>query len=403
MVATVASKFELLGPQMHERLRRRWAACEALSLGSGGISVVAEATGLSRTTIHKGIAEIRQDLPDLVEDCLRSRIRAQGGGRRRLVDKTPSLEADLKSLVDATTRGDPMCALLWTCKSTRMLAEELANLGHRISHMSVARLLDEMGYSLQANRKTEEGSSHPDRDAQFRHINKRVRACQRRRQPVISVDTKKKELVGNFKNSGREWHPKGSPKKVNGHDFRDRELGIAIPYGVYDLSRNEGWVSVGIDHDTAEFAVATIERWWRKMGRRVHPEAQELLITADGGGSNGSRSRLWKVCVQELADRLQLPVSVCHFPPGTSKWNKIEHRMFCHITENWRGRPLISRAVIVNLIGHTTTGKGLRIRAELDEGEYETGLEVTDEQLARINILKDRFHGEWNYTIHPRI
>ena len=402
MVVTIAAKYELLVPQMHERLRRRWAACEALSLGRGGVSVVAEATGLSRTTIHKGIAEIRHDLPDLVEDCLRSRIRAEGGGRRRLVEKSPSLRADLKNLVDATTRGDPMCALLWTCKSTRTLAEELAKLGHTISHMSVARLLDAMGYSLQANRKTKEGSDHPDRDAQFRHINKRVRAFQRRRQPVISVDTKKKELVGNFKNSGREWHPKGSPKKVNCHDFRDRELGIAIPYGVYDQSRNEGWVGVGIDHDTAEFAVATIERWWRKMGRRVYPEAQELLITADGGGSNGSRSRLWKVCVQDLADRLHLAVSVCHFPPGTSKWNKIEHRMFCHITENWRGRPLISRAVIVNLIGNTTTDKGLRVRAELDDGQYETGIEVTDEQLAEISIVKDRFHGEWNYTIRPR-
>jgi len=282
------------------------------------------------------------------------------------------------------------------------LAEELTKLGHTISHMTVARLLDEMGYSLQANRKTKEGGDHPDRDAQFRHINKRVRAFQRQRQPVISVDTKKKELVGNFKNPGREWRPKGSPEKVNGHDFRDRDLGIAIPYGVYDQNRNEGWVSVGIDHDTAEFAVATIERWWRKMGRRVYPKAQKLLITADGGGSNGTRSRLWKVCVQDLADRLHLEVSVCHFPPGTSKWNKIEHRMFCHITENWRGRPLISRSVIVNLIGNTTTDTGLRIRAELDGGQYTTGIEVTDEQLAEINIVKDRFHGEWNYTIRPR-
>jgi hypothetical protein len=309
---------------------------------------------------------------------------------------------DLRDLLEATTRGDPTCALLWTSKSTRKLAGELSAAGHTVSYRTVARLLDELGYSLQSNRKTREGADDPDRDRQFQHINARVRDFQRRGQPVVSVDTKKRELVGDFKNGGREWRPRGRPQEVRVHDFRDEELGVAIPYGVYDLSRNEGWVSVGIDHDTAQFATESIRRWWRRMGRRAYPKARELLITADAGGSNGSRRRLWKLCLQELADQTRLRISVCHFPPGTSKWNKIEHRMFCHITENWRGRPLSSRAVIVNLIGHTSTREGLRVRADLDEGTYPNGIEVTDEEFAAIRIEPDGFHGDWNYTIRPR-
>jgi hypothetical protein len=309
---------------------------------------------------------------------------------------------DLKALLEPVTRGDPQSPLLWTCKSTRNLADELARLGHAVSHDSVGRLLEEMDYRLQANRKTREGKDHPDRDAQFQYINRRVKEFQRRGQPVVSVDTKKKELLGDFKNGGREWRPEGCPERVRTHDFRDKDLGIGIPYGVYDLTCNNGWVSVGIDHDTADFATETVRRWWQGMGALAYPEAEQLLITADGGGSNGSRSRRWKVCLQKVADALGLKISVCHFPPGTSKWNKIEHRMFCHITENWRGRPLRSRAVIVNLIGKTKTRTGLRVKAELDANQYATGIKVTDEELASVRIRKAKFHGNWNYTILPR-
>jgi len=401
MIALVQEKYQNLSALMDEKLKRHWAACEALAMGRGGISAVAQATGLSRNTIRKGIREIQDPTCHTSEDS-QGRVRCPGGGRRRLTEKDKTLTRDLRQLLEATTRGDPMSPLLWTCKSTRRLAEELKQKGHAISHTTVEHLLYDMDYTLQSNRKTHEGKQHPDRDAQFQFIAKRVRSFQRGRQPVISVDTKKKELVGDFKNSGREWRKKGTPAKVRAYDFRDKDLGIGIPYGVYDLTRNEGWVSVGVTHDTAAFAVSTIRRWWWRMGKHVYPQASKLLITADSGGSNGRRVRLWKVCVQELADELGLAISVCHLPPGTSKWNKIEHRMFCHITENWRGRPLVSRAVIVNLIGGTTTREGLTIHAELDENVYEKGIKISDEELASVNISRDKFHGEWNYTIHPR-
>jgi len=320
-----------------------------------------------------------------------------------LIQIFPALENKLEALVDPVTRGDPESALRWTCKSTRKLANELQQQGYSIGERTISRLLIEKGYSLQANRKIQEGSQHPDRNAQFEYISRRVLLFQKRNQPVVSVDAKKKELVGNFANGGEEWQPKGRPEEVNVHDFQDKKLGKAIPYGVYDLTLNQGWVNVGIDHDTAYFATATLLRWWQAMGIRVYPHASELLITADGGGSNSSRSRLWKVALQELANQIGLRITVCHFPPGTSKWNKIEHRMFSHITENWRGRPLRSLGVIVSLIGHTTTQKGLRIRAELDTKEYKTGIKVSDQELAKVNIKKDKFHGDWNYTILPLV
>ncbi len=404
MIASMRDKYDTLSAVMNERLKRRWAACEALALKRGGISAVAGATGLSPTTIRRGIREIETELPGLVASLDApepQRIRRVGGGRRRLTAQDRTLLRDLKRLLDPVTRGDPMSHLLWTSKSTRKLAEELQRQGHEVSHMTVARLLGELDYHLQANRKTREGAGHPDRDAQFHHINRKVQSFHRRGQPAISVDTKKRELVGDFKNPGREWRPQGHPQPVRVHDFRDPELGVAIPYGVYDLGRNDGWMSIGIDHDTAEFAVATIRRWWRRMGRRAYPRAKELLITADAGGSNGSRSRLWKLGLQKLADQLGLAISVCHFPPGTSKWNKIEHRMFCHITENWRGRPLVSHAVIVNLIGHAKTDQGLRVKAALDRGRYENGVKVSDQDFAGINLNPDSFHGDWNYQIRP--
>jgi hypothetical protein len=385
---------------MTERLRRHWAASEALALPRGGATLVAQATGLSRTTVWAGIRELRagQTAPAPDEP---SRSRRPGGGRPFVENDDPTLCRDLELLVDPATRGDPMSPLRWTCKSTRALAEELRRQGHHVSHQTVAVLLRCLGYSLQANRKTREGASHPDRNAQFEFLNGQVVAFQQRGQPVVSVDTKKKELVGDFKNGGAEWQPAGEPEEVRAKDFLDKRLGKAIPYGVYDLTCDRGWVSVGIDHDTAEFATATVGRWWREMGQGTYPQASELLITADGGGSNGSRSRLWKVCLQRLVDELGLRISVCHLPPGTSKWNKIEHRMFCHITRNWRGRPLTSRAVVVNLIGNTKTDAGLEIHAELDENQYPTGIKVTDEELAGVRIKKNKFHGEWNYTILP--
>ena len=401
MAASVAEKFENLSPMMNEKLKRRWAACEAMSIGRGGVTTISKATGISRTTIRKGILEIEHEYPELTEELTQERIRCSGGGRHPLTDKDPVLQVDLEKLVDPATRGEPTCPLLWTSKSTRKLAEELQRLGHQVSYRTVARMLHKMGYSLQANRKTKEGDDDPDRDAQFEHINKRVRSFQRRGQPVISVDAKHRELVGDFKQSGREWQPEGSPERVRTHDFRDKELGIAIPYGIYDLTQNNGWVNVGIDRNTAEFAIESIRRWWRSMGCKSYPQAKELLITADAGGSNGTRPRLWKYCLQELATEVHLTISVCHFPPGTSKWNKIEHRMFCHITQNWRGRPLLSQAVIVNLIGNTKTSTGLTIKARLDKHSYETGIEITNEDFAAINIKRDKFHGDWNYTIHP--
>jgi hypothetical protein len=319
-----------------------------------------------------------------------------------VTDHDPDLLHELEKLVDPVTRGDPMSPLRWTCKSAEKLAEGLQAQGHVVSERTVNRLLHDLGYSLQSNRKTIEGKGHPDRDAQFQYINRRVKAFQRQGQPVVSVDTKKKELVGQYRNGGRERQPKGRPEKVKVHDFIDKGPGKVIPYGVYDMAANAGWVSVGVDHDTAEFAVETIRRWWNRMGTRAYPQAKKVLITADGGGSNGSRCRLWKVELQRLSDEIGLTISVCHFPPGTSKWNKIEHRMFCHITENWRGRPLVSREVVVNLIGGTKTKAGLEIRSELDGGNYPIAREVTDQQMDGLSIKREKFHGEWNYTIRPK-
>ena len=396
----IAEKFEALRGVMDEQMRRLWAATEARALGYGGVSVVARAIGLTRPTITAGIKELG-DARQLVSIAPKHRVRRNGAGRPRLTDADTGLCPALEELVEPATRGDPMSPLRWTCKSVRTLAAELKRQGHPVSHQTVSEVLQSLGYSLQVNRKTREGAGHPDRNAQFEHIARRAKQFQRRGQPVISVDTKKKELVGDFKNAGQEWHPVGQPPVVQVHDFQDKELGKAIPYGVYDLSANAGWVSVGIDHDTPEFAVESIYCWWRQMGRKTYPEARELLITADGGGSNGSRVRLWKVALQRLADATGLKIAVCHFPPGTSKWNKIEHRMFCHITRNWRGRPLESHEVIVNLIASTTTMKGLRVRAALDTDAYQTGIKVEDATMAALRLIPDKFHGDWNYTIAP--
>jgi len=396
-LSILREKYQALAPLMDERVLRRWAATEALALGWGGTSAVTKATGLSRTTIRSGIAELQQPEPRPSP----GRIRHPGAGRPRLTQSDPRLLNDLRTLLEPATRGDPEAPLLWTSKSTRHLADALVGLGHSVSHDTVGRLLEEIGYSLQANRKTREGKDHPDRDAQFEYINQQVRAFQEAGQPVVSVDAKKKESIGDFRNPGREWHRRGRPEEVRAKDFPDKQLGKAIPEGVYDLGRNEGWVSIGIDHDTAAFAAASLRRWWEEMGAAAYPQATRLLITADAGGSNGYRSRLWKVVLQDLADDLGLRISVCHFPPGTSKWNKIEHRMFSYITKNWRGRPLVSRAVIVNLIGHVRTSSGLRINAELDTGSYPQGLKVSDEELARVRLEKAEFHGDWNYTIIP--
>jgi transposase len=401
ILEAVRRKYELLLPLMNERMRRHWAACEAITLQRGGVTLVAEATGLSRTTIWAGLREIRHPDEMPADDLPRERSRQAGAGRPFLEQVDPTLVKDLEALVEATTRGDPQSPLRWTCKSTRNLAEELERQGHRVGYRTVAALLHDLGYSLQANRKTREGSSHPDRDAQFKHIGRRVRAFQRAGQPAVSVDSKKRELVGDFKNAGQEWHPAGCPEEVRAKDFPDKRLGKVTPSGVYDLTHDQGWVSVGIDHNTSLFAGETIRRWWDEMGKPLYPEADRLLITADAGGSNGYRCRLWKLALQRLADAIGLRVTVCHFPPGTSKWNKIEHRMFCHITKNWRGKPLSSRAVVVNLIGNTRTKAGLHIQAELDTKAYAIGIKVSDEELAAVQIENDTFHGEWNYTISP--
>jgi len=395
--AGITARYETLKTLLDERSRRLLAAAESQVVGKGGISVVAKATGISRPVIRQGIADLKD--PTALAP---GRVRKQGGGRKRAIDKDASLKTDLQSLLESTTRGDPQAALRWTSKSVRQLTAELKRMGHQVSHQVVADLLHELGYSLQANRKTKEGSSHPDRNAQFEHLNGKVKWSVSRQQPVISVDTKKKELVGDFKNGGREWRRKGQPEQVRVHDFVDPELGRATPYGIYDLGRNSGWVSVGMDHDTAEFAVETIRRWWRTMGRPAYPEATRLLITADAGGSNGSRLRLWKVELQKLADETGLRIAVCHFPPGTSKWNKIEHRLFSYITQNWRGKPLRSFQTIVNLIAATTTTTGLKIHAELNTEAYQSGIKVSDEELAMVKIRRDKFHGDWNYEIQPR-
>ena len=385
---------------MDERSRRQWAAAEARELGWGGVTVVARATDLSRTTISAGLREL--ELPAKQRSVEGLRVRRPGGGRKALTETDPGLLAALEALIEPATRGDPESPLRWTCKSTRGLADELTRKRHPVGANTVAALLRHGGYSLQANRKTREGARHPDRNAQFEHINAQVRRFQNRDQPAISVDTKKKELIGDFKNAGREWRPRGEPEEVRVHDFLDKNLGKVIPYGVYDMINNQGWVSVGIDHDTAQFAVNSIRRWWQRMGRRRFPRATKLLITADGGGSNSSRSRLWKVSLQALANQLGLCLHVCHFPPGTSKWNKIEHRLFSFITQNWRGRPLVSHQTVVNLIASTTTRTGLIVKAALDTNRYETAVKVTDEQLKRLRLTPHRFHGDWNYQLTPR-
>lgn len=400
MIETLKEKFEALQPLMSERLRRYWAATEAKALGYGGIAAVTYATGLSRNTIAHGLAELAAAQTLSIPSPTRSR--RPGGGRPPVIETDPTILHALETLVEPTTRGDPMSPWRWTCKSTRKLAEALQRQGPRVGARTVARLLHALDYSLQANRKTREGSAHPDRNAQCAYINAQVRAFQERGQPVVSIDAKKKELVGDFANKGQEWQPTGTPEEVGTHDFPDPQLGKVIPYGVYDMTTNHGWVSVGIDHDTAQFATATLRRWWQALGRPIYPQAEALLVTADSGGSHSRRSRRWKVALQVVADERGLPISVCHFPPGTSKWHKIEHRMFCHITENWRGRPLRSLEVIVHLIGHTTTTTGVRIQAELDTHTYPTGLKVSDKALAAVYITKATFHGEWNYTISPR-
>ena len=396
-VESIKAKFEALQPLLDERTRRVWAATEAQALGWGGISRVTAATGLSQNTVRAGLRELAASLPPTA-----GRVRRRGGGRKPLTASDPELAAALEHKLDAVTRGDPMAPLRWTCASAARLAEELRAEGHGVSARSVNRLLHGLGYSLQANRKTQEGKQHPDRDAQFRHISRRVQEFQARGEPVVAVDAKKKELVGQYRNGGREWHRQGEPETVQVYDFPDPEGGKALPYGVYDVTANAGWVSVGVDHDTAEFAVATLRRWWQEMGLRAYPQAEALLVTADGGGSNASRSRLWKLELQGLADAAGLAVSVCHFPPGTSKWNKIEHRMFCHITQNWRGRPLVSREVVVNLIGAVRTKAGLTIQSELDENSYAIGRKVTRQQIKELSLQRDQFHGEWNYTLSPR-
>jgi hypothetical protein len=398
----IRRKFKALDPVMDERVRRQWAASEARLLAWGGVSVVARATGISRSTIHAGIKELIEREETGVAPT--ARIRRPGGGGKPLVQTDPTIAQALEELVEPHTRGDPVSPLRWTLKSTSKLAAELTRRDHPISARKVAALLKDADYSLQGNRKTREGGSHVDRDAQFRHINGRVVAMQARGQPVVSVDAKKKELVGDFKNNGKEWRPKGRPEEVRVYDFIDKapDKGRVTPYGVYDLSANEGWVSVGTDHDTARFAAQTIGKWWREMGAARYPNATELLITADGGGSNSSRCRLWKVALQELADATGLVLHVCHFPPGTSKWNKIEHRLFCHVTQNWRGTPLVSHDLIVKLIGSTTTKTGLKVRAALDTERYESGIKVSDEQLQAVRIRRNDFHGEWNYSILPK-
>jgi hypothetical protein len=399
LISQIRRKYRALSVEMDERGRRQWAAAEARELGWGGVSAVAQATRLSRTTITSGLREL--ELPAGQRATEGMRVRRPGGGRKSLTETDSGLLAALEALIEPTTRGDPESPLRWTCKSTRRLAEELTRQRHPVGANTVAALLRRAGYSLQANRKTREGASHPDRNAQFEHINAQVRQFQNRDQPAISVDTKKKELIGDFKNSGREWRPRGEPEEVRVHDFLDKELGKAIPYGVYDMVNNQGWVSVGIDHDTAEFAVNSIRRWWKQMGRRRFPRASELLITADGGGSNSPRSRLWKVSLQALADELGLRLHVCHFPPGTSKWNRIEHRLFSFITQNWRGRPLVSHQVVVSLIASTTTKTGLVVKAALDTKLYNTAVKVTDEQLHHLRLTPHPFHGDWNYMLTP--
>lgn len=400
--SAIRERYQNLEWAFDERLRRLYAAAEARVLGHGGITIVQKATGVARGSIKQGLKELSpSQRAEACGDDLSRRIRRIGGGRKASVKDDANLLAALESLVEPVTRGDPESPLRWTCKSLRQLESELRLQGYVASHTSIGDLLKVLGYSLQGNRKTLEGGDHPDRNAQFEFINARTEEAMRNGQPVISVDTKKKELVGQYKNVGKELRPKGDPEQVNVYDFVDKDLGRANPYGVYDMTNNFGWVSVGTDHDTASFAVSTIRRWWFGMGQELYPGARELLITADGGGSNGSRVRLWKLELQKLANELGIPIRVSHFPPGTSKWNKIEHRLFSYISMNWRGKPLVSHETIVNLIATTTTRKGLKVRAELDSGHYPKGIKVTDEEFETVRILREDFHGEWNYSIVP--
>jgi hypothetical protein len=395
----IAERSKLLSPFLDERTRRLYNAAESKVLGHGGIAIVSKATGISRTTISTGLKELGNSKNIGVND--NGRIRRKGGGRKKAVFKLPEIKIELAKLVEPALRGEPDSPLMWTSKSLRNLSAELKALGLNVSHNLVGEILTEEGFSLQANRKTDEGKSHPDRNAQFEHIHQKTLEFQSQNQPVISVDAKKKELVGNFKNVGKELCRKKEPEKVKAYDFPSDAEGKAIPYGVYDITYNKGWVSVGIDHDTAEFAAETIKRWWAQMGRPLYPEAHKILITADGGGSNSSRSRLWKRELHKLSNELNLIIEICHFPPATSKWNKIEHRLFSQIAQNWRGKPLLSYEIIVNLIGSTKTTKGLDVVCELNKNKYETGIVVTDEELNNINLSKDEFHGEWNYKISP--
>ena len=395
-LAAMKKTYVLLSPHLDERRRRLWGAAQAQAIGHGGITQVQGVTGMSRPCITRGMKDLA------ASPLAAGAVRQPGGGRKRVTEHDPALLAALDALIEPTQRGDPMRGLLWTCKSTRKLATELTTHGHAVSHTTVAEELHLQQYSLQGNRKTREGASHPDRNAQFLYIHETASAVQKRGDPVISIDTKKKELIGNYKNGGQEWAPKGAPRKVKVHDFLDQQLGKAIPYGVYDIAKNKGFVSVGIDHDTGEFAVQTIRRWWNRVGQQAYPKSKQLYLTADGGGSNASRSRLFKLELQKFADETQLRIRVSHYPPGTSKWNKIEHRMFCHITANWRAVPLESREIVVELISHTTTAKGLSIQAELDTNTYAKGRVVTKQEFAALALTRAAFHGEWNYTLAPR-
>ena len=393
----IRQRFEALDPVLDEQGRRRFAAAEALALGHGGVTLVSKVTGIARSTINRGIDEIKER-----RSAGEGRVRRPGSGRKPKTEQDPTLLENLKKLLEASTRGDPMSPLLWTSKSLDKLSVALRDIGHDVCPNVVAKLLRKLGYSLQSNRKTREGRNHPDRDAQFQYLDARMKEHLGEGSPLISVDTKKKEPVGDFKNGGQELRPKASPQEVRIHDFVDPKLGRAVPYGVYDIANNTGWVSVGVDHDTAAFAVNTIRRWWHTMGKARYPKARRLMITADGGGSNGARVRLWKIELQKFVDEIAVPVTVCHLPPGTSKWNRIEHRLFAFITKNWRGKPLVSLQAIVQLIGATSTKAGLEVRAELDTNTYPAGIKVTDAALAAIAIERHSFRGEWNYTIRPR-
>lgn len=394
----IESKFNTLAGDLDERGRRRWAATEAVALGRGGIAIVALATGLSDKTIRSGIKEINSDNP-----LPSGRQRRPGGGRRLLEAKQDDLVGAVDRLVEPTERGDPQSPLRWTCKSLSNLHRELTAQGFVVGRSKIARILHSLGYSLQGNRKTREGTDHPDRNAQFEHIARRVTACRRSGRPAVSVDTKKKETLGKKANVGREYRPKGEPLEVDTHDFPDKELGKAIPYGVYDIDINEAWVSVGISRDTAEFAVEAIRRWWKRLGKKRYRQPKRLLITADSGGSNGHRNRLWKFELQKLADETGMTIEVCHYPPGTSKWNKIEHRLFCHITRNWRGVPLESHQVVVNLVSSTRTDEGLEVHCRLDANEYVKGRKITDKEMNQLRLKRNAFHGDWNYEIRPRV